>query len=1164
MNENRYSYLVGSFSKPTNTNYVAQNPQTDFEMYVQDLIVKGQTALQQEEYTIAIQSFTEARAVILRTVHPSMPVDPNLLRYFAFPTDVSLVDTLINKAAEMLQNTSPVTYNFPSNLISKQSMVSDVVKKALTPISSLGLQITSYDGGVRTNVTAGMEAANAGDWASAIQYYNAALKLVPAADLVTQGSLQHDLGILNEKSGNSTAAIQSAKSSIDLFTRAKSTTAEAQALSTTSGIYARSGNTQQAQTLNDQMTKLLSTTNLNTVSSSVTNKVSLSSTRITAAPIATNGAAAVREAAIAAPVLAAPAVAASEPLLLQTRAAEPISATLQANIAAPQLMGLTYIAQVASEKNMIINGATSSASILVNANAAANTKSFLTTLQATKDYGLLTAYLAPTQTVAYLPHMYFYIIPMCMADCYTGMGSLSKAVQTYQSVLPYPYINQNYEIIKVWTRLAQAYLDSGDLSYRNAKDNTAAFADAKTFYENIVMTDKTLNNASPLYANAKFAGIKTRVTTALAAADPSTVNDNPLIISIVLSALTKLQQIKSGFNFFGFGKNYAPPFSFEYLQNTARYFAQQASQTEQRYIEYKSTAENEQFKRDQVAQQADVAYQSVILEQRGADEAAAGIKVANQSLNYANVQANNDQKALAEFTANEAEQRELEDLNAWASASAVDHDDEVQLTISGYSTYSSDHKPRNQVLQDLADKRTRLSQQQEEDRLKRALDASNAYIGVAQAQVADAQARKAIADQRVVVAKLQQKYAEENRDFQDMEEFGASLWYELGQQAKKLMQRYLDMATEIAFLMERAYNAETERGLHVIRYDYQHTSSDNLMGADMLTADIDYFTYDHVTTTKSKKIPVKRTISLADSYPSAFQSLKAAGVAYFDTALADFDRYHPGLYLAKMRNVEIVFVGVAGLNTVSGSLRNVGVSRFRQSDGTIVPRHYPADVMVFSQYQLRQDSLSYRITPNDLRLFENNGIDTLWELRMPQSSNDFDFADILDVQLVFYYDGFFDATLEANITAALPASGEGSKGFSLQLSFPDELFYLKNQGNAALSFDATMFPFNQKDMVRKSLSIKLAGTPVATQNVTIHLKSDLHPAELVFKTDANGLASDATPGSPLGMLLNLSMVDNWQLSISAADNPQLVQNGKLDLSGLTDVSILSDYTFNYK
>src|SRR5690606_26621117 len=110
---------------------------------------------------------------------------------------------------------------------------------------------------------------------------------------------------------------------------------------------------------------------------------------------------------------------------------------------------------------------------------------------------------------------------------------------------------------------------------------------------------------------------------------------------------------------------------------------------------------------------------------------------------------------------------------------------------------------------------------------------------------------------------------------------------------------------------------------------YEHTASGNLMGADQLLLDIDSFTYDLITTTKTKKIPVKKTISLADSYAMAFQALKTTGRCLFETSLEDFDREHPGFYLAKIRNVELLFVGITGATSIAGTLRNIGVSRFR-------------------------------------------------------------------------------------------------------------------------------------------------------------------------------------------------------------------------------------------
>ncbi len=203
---------------------------------------------------------------------------------------------------------------------------------------------------------------------------------------------------------------------------------------------------------------------------------------------------------------------------------------------------------------------------------------------------------------------------------------------------------------------------------------------------------------------------------------------------------------------------------------------------------------------------------------------------------------------------------------------------------------------------------------------------AQAYKDISMAQIAQAQARLAVAQQRIRIAQLQQRNAEENRDFLDMREFSSQLWYEIAQQAKRIKQRYLDMATEIAFLMERAYNAETARGLSIIRYDYQNTAANNLMGADLLIADIDSFTFDYITTTKTKKIPVKKSLSLADSYPTQFHRLQSQGRCTFETRFANFDREHPGLYLAKIRNIEVVFVGLSGSHSIAGTIRNIGVS----------------------------------------------------------------------------------------------------------------------------------------------------------------------------------------------------------------------------------------------
>ena len=484
-------------------------------------------------------------------------------------------------------------------------------------------------------------------------------------------------------------------------------------------------------------------------------------------------------------------------------------------VAQPQLVASHVIGEAAGVRTFVAAGLEDEITLALDGDAPTQMRSFLKAHAEATDLRLISAYLFnPTKIVAYLPHMYFFTIPMAIGDCLAGLGDLDEAIATYRGILVYPLINQAVEVVDLWTRLAQAYLDQGDRAYRESRDDVAALRRRA----GSLRADRLgrRHGAERLRRSTQtpgFAGIRDRIAAFLAANDKVAHDDNPALTSIVLQALTRLQQIAAGLNFFGFAPDYLPPFSFEYLQTTTRYFAQQASQAEQRYIQFKSQAENEQLQRDQLAQQADVARQSVVLEQRGVAEAQRGVDVANASITYAGVQLDNAKQAKQDFEDNRWELLGLAEAEAWASASAVDHDDEVKLTWSG-NAYNATDKPRNVVLQELAYKRAPAVAGPRGEPARAARSPRRRRTQASPRRQRDqAQARVAVAQQRVVVAQLQQKYAEQNRDFLDMKEFGAQLWYDLAAPGRSdCSTRYLDMATEIAFLTERAYNAETEPG----------------------------------------------------------------------------------------------------------------------------------------------------------------------------------------------------------------------------------------------------------------------------------------------------------------------------------------------------------------
>jgi hypothetical protein len=1145
--ENRYSYLAATWHGAVNTDYQTESPVTRFEKRVHRMYLEGQRHFHHDEFRLALDTFRELQALILKTADPKMPLDPHRIAGFKFPRDATLVNALIGRSADILINTPVETHTFPPEVIAKKSALAPAVQSKLKSAIATDLQVTSHHGAVIDRVTLATKSAEKGNWKDALTHLNEALEMTPRTDNLVRASLLHDLSIFKEKLNQRQEAVQFAAQSIELFAAARRPQAQVHALFTQSGIFARGGKADLAKQAVTQANALQKRHNLHHIAIQPLRETSPSALRptglgrltLTGRLTPTGG-------------------------VLGDRVEDETVERQISTTEVPALMGTQYIGQEAETKTLTL-GASGAASIVIDRRATANVSRFARSLASAAKLELLTDFWrTPIQMVPYLPHLYFFVLPMAIGDCLAGLGNLEDAEEEYLSVLAYPFINKKFEIVRWWTRLAELYLDMGDEAYRRAKDNAQGWDAAKVHYEKILLTSGQVPARSPLYQNAKLATIKRRVTDFLAASNPVAHQDNPRILTKVLRARVKLNQIQAGLNFFGFAPGYLPPFSFEYLQNTARYFAQNAAQIEQQYIQYKSTAENEEFRREQLDQQADVARQTVILEQRGLAEANAGIQVANASVNYAEVQRQNAVQAKQDFQNVRWELLELAEAEAWANASSVDRDDQVKLTWNGHY-YSSSKKRRNVVLKELAYQRTRISHDLEANKLDREIDSATAYKAIAQAQLTQAQARRDVALQRIQIAELQQRQAEENRDFMDMKEFSARLWYELAREARRLSRRYLDMAIEVAMLMERAYNAETERGLHIIRFEYGRASTQDLLESSRLLLDIDHFTFDHATTIKPKKSPVKKTISLADRRPMAFHQLQSTGKCFFQTELQDFDREHPGLYLCKLRSVDLLFVGITeSATSIAGTLRNVGVSKFRTESGAVLSRQYPADVMPLSQYDIRQDTLAFRFSPNDLKLFENNGIDTMWQLELPLDANDFDFNEILDIQMVLYYDGFFSPALETQVKNNLPIRDTASRAVSMRLWFPDELFYLKNQGDAELVFAPDQFPRNQTNLQRSDVVVKALGDPGVFNGLTLRLRSENLNREIKLQTNADGEVNDSTPGRPLRQLRNKSMFDTWTIRITEADNPGLVVDGRVDLRGIQDILVFFEYGFDYR
>lgn len=1143
--ENRYSFVVDALPVISNVDYEVETPETSFERSVQRQLATANRLLMAGKYGIAISKYRHLRGVIAAVIHPNISVINGAYIDWASIDEVKMVDALIAKSADLLKKTPVFDSTIPPEFRGGDVVLPDTVAEQFSVFEDIGVKDREARIGVLID-EAHVLIQNK-NFVGAAKSFQSAIRATKDSDL--QGAIMHDIGIMQERSGDRDKALETMKQSEQLFIRAKNHESQITALTALAGIEARGGNTDAANTTLKKVDRLRKQHNIFPIISREIERGSLR--RADLQPL--EPLRPIEPRVDIGPVINRPIFTPTLPTFSATHVA--FREVTEEFIAQPvQLMTVTAFAARKSEKQLtIIDSNNKSYLVKLNDDSSQNLVTFYEQMAVTSDLGLLMGYLnGYTITVAYLTHVFYWVIPMAMGDCLSALGSYSEAETEYLSTLNYKYLNQVVESVNLWLRMAELYLDWGDRLYRQARNDVSEFTKAKEKYELVMRLNNTIKQNSPLYKSSKFTAMENRVKALIQRVfvEKKAPNDNPRLLIALMRARMQLTKIANDLNYIGLGVH-IPPFSFEYLQNVARYFTQHASQVEQMYIQFQSTGENEKLREQQMAQQADIAAASVELELRGLEEAREGVDVAQANLNASNVQHQNAVQAANDFAAVRWELLELDAIQAWSSAAAVDEDDEVRQTITGFTYYSATKKDRSDVLFDLAKQRTRITHDLEANRLQREINAANAYRQVGQQQVQQAQARVEIAEQRIAIAQMQEQHARENLEFLEGREFSSAMWYNLAREARRLSGRYLDMAIEVATLMEKAYEAETGRDLRKIKFEYGLNHLNGLLGAEALLLDIDYFSLDYVRT-KAKKAQMKQTISLADHFPMAFERLLQTGRTFFETTLEHFDRRYPGFYLQKVKQAEVVFVGLGGSEGVHGTLRNIGLSQFRTKSGAIVNQTYPADVMPLSEYNVRQDAIVFQLDSKELRLFENNGVATMWQLDLPLATSTFDLRQILDIQLVISYDGFFNAGLEQQILANLPASGSASRGMSLRMYALDEWFYLRNKGSAELQITPGLFPANHINQQLSSYFIQARGDNVAGLKLRVDLAG--LGASHTFELDANGNADGAAFPAPV----NQSLFDTWTFTIDPADNPGF------DLAGLADLAVFIEYDFDYK
>jgi hypothetical protein len=362
----------------------------------------------------------------------------------------------------------------------------------------------------------------------------------------------------------------------------------------------------------------------------------------------------------------------------------------------------------------------------------------------------------------------------------------------------------------------------------------------------------------------------------------------------------------------------------------------------------------------------------------------------------------------------------------------------------------------------------------------------------------------------------------------------------------RLRQSLLTRAQAVAKLAEDAFNFERDAEVSLIQDAYYDQSLQGYTGAESLLHDLGGFDYMDLTGRTQKAIQISQMVSLRQHSPVSFLTLSATRTGRFTTAIADFDRWYPGTYQQRIKEVRVEVLVDGTAVPARGYLSNDGTSLVRVADPNDarpvdnvyvfaepdpdiarlcykrLQRRRHVDTMAFPAFESSlYDRRMGRVQDRERNFFENIGLESSWVIEL-LPDQPFDLSRVTDIRVWFQYEALFDGNLQRIIEskryvgrvemAAVPVgqtirAAGGNVDFSATLSF----------ATSRAMFDAPMI---EKTMVDAGFAVRLKGGRPSGGAVTLQAAyAEASPVTLV--TDATGLvatAADHPTGTGLAQL----------------------------------------------
>lgn len=434
-------------------------------------------------------------------------------------------------------------------------------------------------------------------------------------------------------------------------------------------------------------------------------------------------------------------------------------------------------------------------------------------------------------------------------------------------------------------------------------------------------------------------------------------------------------------------------------------------------------------------------------------------------------------------------------------------------------------------------------------------------VSTAAAQVTAAADQLRIAGQERAIGAMQASNAQANVEYLANKFTSAELFEWMSQVLEGVYRYFLQQATGVAQMAARQLAFERqEQAPQIIQSDYWRTpvassapaQTKGLTGSVRLLEDISRLE-DYAFQTHQRKQQVTKTISLLRLAPIEFEQFRRTGVLRFATPMELFDRDFPGHYLRLLARVRVSVIAlVPAAESIKATLSAAGSSRAVVSSEEAFPvvtiAQPPQSVALSSP---REASGLFELHPalsgETLLPFEGMGVDTAWQLEMPQAANRFSFESIADVLLTLEYTALASDTYRSQVLRSLDSHLSADRPFSLRQEFVDQWWELCNPGRSQTPLEvqletaATDFPPNLTELSVQQVTLYASRASGERHELTIEALEYAHDGGkpvgggartidgVVSTRRGNGAGWLPIVGAPLGGSWRLKLQDTVEV-----------------------------------